>query len=225
MEYPQPSLSFENVKVNPWSLDPESKAKLVRTGILNSENVKVNPWSLDPESKAKLVRNSILNMESAPEDNFSSIVPILGFRTPFNVYCESLRNLVREGLLIKKCKSCGKYFSSYKRADALYCDRISPFDSSMTCKKYGGRETWSKTLQENETASLYRKIYMAKQMRVKRNPDKSFYQSDFEDFKKTASEWKQTVKLYEDKTEDYLSWLKSVKDNKAGDTNGDDKKA
>lgn len=39
---------------------------------------------------------------------------------------------------IRKCRNCGAFFIPRNRSDTVYCDRISPQDSSKTCKQVGG---------------------------------------------------------------------------------------
>lgn len=126
----------------------------------------------------------------------------------------SLENCVAESISIKKCKNCDKYFAPEKRSDAVYCDRSSPQDPNKTCKEYGARQAWQTKLKEDEAAGLYRKIYMSKQMLVKRNPDIKEYQEAFEWFKLESKLWKKAVKEGAESEDDYIQWLKKAKERK-----------
>ena len=121
-----------------------------------------------------------------------------------------VRNAIRQKIIIKKCKNCDGYFIPQKRSDAIYCDRPSPQDKSLTCKEYGSRKLWYDRLRDNKSAKLYRNIYMAKQMLAKRNPDIQTHQDDFAEYKVQSAQWKKDVKTGLKTEEEYIAWLKSV---------------
>ena len=120
------------------------------------------------------------------------------------------RNAIRQQIIIKQCKNCEKYFIPQKRSDAIYCDRFSPQDNSMTCKEYGSKKLWYDKLKDNKSAKLYRNIYMAKQMLAKRNPDIQTHQDDFMEYKTQSIQWKKDVKAGLKTEDEYVKWLKSV---------------
>lgn len=113
--------------------------------------------------------------------------------------------------VVKKCKNCGKYFIPQNRSDEIYCDRISPQDENKSCKEYGAQATYKEKLQNDETLKLYRRIYMQKQMLVKRNPDIEQYKNDFEKFKSESKIWKKDVKENRKTEDEYLEWLKTFR--------------
>jgi len=121
---------------------------------------------------------------------------------------------LRNGWHIKLCQNCNKYFIPYNRSDALYCDRISPQDNTRTCKEYGTERLWYERLKKNEAAKLYRNIYQAKQMLVKRNPDIPAYKEYFESYKDQAKQWKAEVKNGTKSEKEFLAWLRTVKEKK-----------
>lgn len=112
---------------------------------------------------------------------------------------------------VKKCQNCGKYFVPESRADEIYCGRISPQDPEMTCKKYGSKKLWYDKLKEDEIAKLSRNIYMAKQMLVKRNPDRPEYKEMLEFFKSERKKWQAQLKTGEKRAEEYTAWLNQMK--------------
>ncbi len=126
----------------------------------------------------------------------------------------SFYEILNQGYKFKKCENCGLPFIPYLRSDALYCDRISPQDPQKTCKEYGAIKAYQDNLKNNEAMGLYRKIYMAKQMLVKRNPDIQAYQESFEKFKEESKQWKADVRAGKKLDQEYLDWLKLVKDKK-----------
>jgi hypothetical protein len=128
------------------------------------------------------------------------------------IFYRTFDYMIKSNTRIKKCAHCGKYFVPLNRSDTIYCDRQSPQDPSKTCKEVGARQTWQRTLKENEAAKLYRNIYMARQMKVKRNPDLDCYKKSFEQYKVESRQWKADVKDGVKTEADYVAWLKSEKE-------------
>lgn len=125
----------------------------------------------------------------------------------------SFLKLIENNYCIAKCKNCNKYFIAYNRTDTLYCDRISPQDSTKTCKQYGvDKAWWERTKDENDWYSLYRKVYQSFQMKAKRNP--KLKKKDFDNFRKEANEWKQEVKKGTKTEADFMKWLQEFRKNK-----------
>lgn len=172
-------------------------------------------WALDFDaSRLKFFLPKYISHHIAEQDRLTkcshawSIDYLVGFLVM------SLENCLAKSIKISKCKNCGLYFIAQNRSDTLYCDRPSPQDVSKTCKEYGARQAWEKTLKENEAAGLYRKIYMSKQMLAKRNPDIPLHQRAFENFKAQAKLWKSDVKSGAKTETEYIKWLKAVKEKK-----------
>lgn len=133
----------------------------------------------------------------------------------------SFMNMMKTDTCVKKCKNCDKYFIPQNRSDTLYCDNLAPQDTTKTCKEYGARKAYHINLNNNTSMKLYRNIYMAKQMLVKRNPDVKDYEIDFENFKTESKLWKTAVKQERKTQAEFIQWLNSVK-GKRGATNGND---
>lgn len=124
-----------------------------------------------------------------------------------------MSELFKRGMIIKKCKNCGKYFIPM-RSDALYCDAVSPQDTDKTCKEYGAYEQYMRNIKTSESKQTYRNIYQAKQMLCKRNPDIVEYREDFESFKEQAKQWKTDIKNGVKSDTEFLFWLKEIKQKK-----------
>lgn len=115
---------------------------------------------------------------------------------------------------IKKCENCGRFFVPKNRSDTIYCDYPSPQDNKKTCKKYGAEKKYQKNLKDNELMSLYRRIYMSKQMLAKRHPDISAYTDAFNKYKEESKKWKADIKSGTKTEDEYLLWLREVKEKK-----------
>lgn len=110
-------------------------------------------------------------------------------------------------LNIKKCENCGKYFIAYQRSDEKYCNRISPQDKNKTCKQFANFENWKNNINSNEELKVYRRIYMAKQMQTRRNPENIDLKKNFELWKK-ESQHKRNEYIHGNLSKkDFLNWL------------------
>lgn len=120
--------------------------------------------------------------------------------------------LIENNYLILKCKNCNKYFIAYKRTDTYYCDRISPQDTTKTCKQYGAEKAWTdRTKDENDWYNLYRKVYQSFQMKAKRNPNNIQLKQNFDNFRTDANEWKKTVKEGTKTEAEFMYWLQEFR--------------
>lgn len=108
---------------------------------------------------------------------------------------------------IKKCENCGKYFIAYQRSDEKYCSRLSPQDKNKTCKQYANFENWKTNINSNEELKLYRRIYMAKQMQTRRNPNNVKLKEAFDIWKKDAQSKRNLYVHGKISKTDFLSWL------------------
>ena len=114
---------------------------------------------------------------------------------------------------LKTCQNCGKYFYPRKRRDAKYCDNSSPQDKTKTCKEYGKYITQLNKIRLDEALKLYKQIYNSKANRVRRC-ENGRLQEDLDNFIHQANEWKTNLKNGTEKKEDYVAWLRSVKEKK-----------
>ena len=178
-------------------------------------------YFLDYENKSNetdYILNDFVGLSTSEQDIEYKIIPsknngfidfyYIGDFLSFLIF--ETRNIIRQQIIIKKCKNCDGYFIPQKRSDAIYCDRSSPQDNSMTCKEYGSRKLWYDRLRDNKSAKLYRNIYMATQMLAKRNRDIQTHQDDFEEYKVQSAQWKKDVKAGLKTEEEYIIWLKSI---------------
>lgn len=108
---------------------------------------------------------------------------------------------------IKKCENCGKYFIAYQRSDEKYCNRISPQNIHKTCKQFANFENWKNNINSNEELKIYRRIYMAKQMQTRRNPENIDLKNNFELWKKEAQNKRNEYIHGNLSKKDFLNWL------------------
>ena len=124
----------------------------------------------------------------------------------------SFLQLIESNYLMLKCKNCGKYFIVFNSANKLYCSRKSPQDSSKTCRQYGREKTWlERTKDENDWYSIYRKIYQALQVKVKRNPNNVQFKQNYDNFRADAKEWKKAVKEGTKTEAEFMKWLQDFR--------------
>lgn len=135
-------------------------------------------------------------------------------RGPSDVCCATLHTLFRIGKVIKKCSNCGEFFIPKHRSDTMFCENEAPQRPGRTCREYGKAEAYRESLKKSESMSLYRNAYMSKQMLAKRNPDIQEYQQSFEKYKTLSKQWKLDVKSGVRTEEEYIAWLKTVKEKK-----------
>lgn len=69
-----------------------------------------------------------------------------------------LRECIRCGQRVRRCKNCGRYFALTGRASAEYCGRT--FDEKgRTCKDIGAIKLWTQKRREDEVFQIYRREY------------------------------------------------------------------
>lgn len=143
--------------------------------------------------------------------NKNTITSVYNCDSIEDVCMASLYHLLKLGLVIKKCNNCGKYFIPLRRSDAIYCDRISPYNPSKTCKDDGSQRTFEEKLKMDDAEKLRRSVYQVMQMRVRRNPDIEIYKENFEQWKSYVAKWKAGIKKGTKTSEDFIKWLNDSK--------------
>lgn len=174
-----------------------------------------------PEKKIYEKKLAISELKELYKDCIISFDEKIESHQIHNACYSSFLNMIKTDTYVKKCANCGNYFIPQNRSDTLYCDGFAPQDATKTCKEYGARKTYQENLNNNTCMKLYRNVYMAKQMLVKRNPNVIKYHDDFEDFKIQSKQWKKGIKDGVKTEQEYIQWLNSVK-GKRGATIGND---
>lgn len=136
---------------------------------------------------------------------------IYGMKDIYSMTVFDVHQMLTQGIAVRKCKNCGKFFIPYSRSDTLYCSRPSPQDKKRTCRKYQSEKGWYKT---NEVANLSKNVSSAKAMLVKRNPNTESYKQMLDYFKKEKKKWEAAVKAGRKTEEEYTQWLIMIKKEK-----------
>ncbi len=92
------------------------------------------------------------------------------------LFCIEMLKIFERKYKVLRCKNCGKLFVPARKSDALYCDRNSPQNETMSCKRFASQ-------QPQGVSQLYKKIYMKKSVRAKRHKDDFTITNEFEKWK------------------------------------------
>ncbi len=97
--------------------------------------------------------------------------------------CDSLEEMLMfelwqmmlEGVKLRKCKRCGKYFIMKGNYEANYCDRAAD-GTTRTCQELAAQENYKKKMADNAAIPLYQKYYKryAARVRVKKIKEPDF---------------------------------------------------
>ena len=123
----------------------------------------------------------------------------------------TLHFLISHNIPIRKCQNCGKYFVAYKRADAIYCDRRSPFNPDRTCKQDGAQRKYVGTSTGNDLSKKIHNVTSARRMRVKRHPDDEEMRKELDNWLDQLKERKLKYKRGEISAEAFIEWLDDTK--------------
>jgi hypothetical protein len=122
----------------------------------------------------------------------------------------SLHFLITHKYNIRKCANCGKYFIPL-RSDAIYCDRISPFNKRRTCKTDGAQRTHINNTNEDDLKSRIKRTKEARYMRARRNPQDKWLQKEYNEWKDTLNQKKKDHKSGAITTKQFIAWLEETK--------------
>ena len=88
----------------------------------------------------------------------------------------SLRSCVERGIIVRRCKNCGRYFPQAGRVSAEYCERPVPAGQAR-CREIGALKQWTIRQPEDPVFKAYRKEYKRRFAWIKagRITDKQFY--------------------------------------------------
>ena len=129
--------------------------------------------------------------------------------------CTTCLNIIYEnGYRIHKCQNCGRYFiTSRSEHKQKYCSLKSPQNPNKTCREYMTYMRYLAKTRTDEGTRLYKQIYNAKRNRMKRCENKKFKQ-DFSEFQILSKQWKADIQAGVKTEEEFIAWLKEVKEKK-----------
>lgn len=118
----------------------------------------------------------------------------------------SLHFLITRSYNIRKCENCGKYFIPL-RSDAIYCDRISPFDKRRTCKTDGALRKHYQTSEEDIVIVEAKRIKRNRSQQSRRNPSNQALQIEFAEWDTTFRKMQKDYKKGAITADQFLKWL------------------
>lgn len=107
--------------------------------------------------------------------------------------------MLKQGLVAKKCKLCGRYFIMPDTRRRDFCDRI--YKDGKTCKEVGGKILYNKRVENDTTLQKYNTEYskmVSRYYRAEGKLDSEFSGKDMtkEEFKKWSKKAKQALRDY-----------------------------
>ena len=114
-----------------------------------------------------------------------------------------LKECVRRGVKLRKCKNCGRYFVVSGHGGAEYCDRS--FNGGRTCKETGAVRVWTIKHNEDELFREYRREYKKRFARIRtgRTTKEQFYA-----WSEQAREKKKACETGKLPRVEFIEWLK-----------------
>ena len=112
-------------------------------------------------------------------------------------YIESLEEMLyfefiemlKQGLNVKKCKLCGRYFILSNQHETYFCDRI--YSGKRTCKQVGTKRDYDAKVESDsvlqEYQRIYKRYYSRGEMPFEKNPNGKFYGMSFKEWSAIAS--------------------------------------
>lgn len=98
--------------------------------------------------------------------------------------------LLKQGLQVKRCKLCGRYFVLTNKHNADFCDRI--FKGHLTCKQVGAKKNHTENVAADPVLQVYQRIYKRYfargDMPFDNNPKSRFYGMTRRGWAKMATE-------------------------------------
>ena len=98
--------------------------------------------------------------------------------------------MAKQGLRVKKCGLCERYFILQSKHEAEYCDRI--YRNNRSCKQFGSKKAFNERVAADPVLKEYQRIYKRYFARGDRPfdkyPDSKFYNISFDKWAKIATE-------------------------------------
>lgn len=165
------------------------------------------------------------NFNSKPEALQNVLEPIkqndIALFTSYNIKTMkdlliiSLLELIKNKTTIRKCKNCHMYFIPESRSDEVYCYRISPQNSSKTCKEFGVKKTYRESLNSDVVKkSNYntRQFFTMKIKRASNEKEKLKYEKLFDKYKLNYERQKDKYQNKKLSDSDFVTWITAQKE-------------
>ena len=115
-----------------------------------------------------------------------------------------LRNVIRQELTFKTCRSCGRYFPNTVHGNSEYCDRLFQ-GTGKTCKEIGSVKVYQAKLEENPEYKVYNRAYKSHFARIKY---KRMTKEQFKTWGEQAREFRDMVTDGKMRLDEYERWCK-----------------
>ena len=104
--------------------------------------------------------------------------------------------MLKQGLQVKKCGLCNRYFILQSKHETEFCDRI--YRGKRTCKQVGAKKAFNERVAADPVLQEYQRIYKRYFARCangnkpfEKYPGSKFYNISFSDWSKIANELRQ----------------------------------
>ena len=101
--------------------------------------------------------------------------------------------MLKQGLHVKKCGLCGRYFILQSKHETEFCDRI--YRGKRTCKQFGAKKTFNERVAADPVLQEYQRIYKRYfargSMPFENHPNSKFYGLSRKEWSKIANELRQ----------------------------------
>lgn len=106
----------------------------------------------------------------------------LSFKNFLSIVNMAALSILKNEVVIRKCKNCGDYFIPGSRSDEIYCDKLLP--NGKTCKTVG----YDERVKGDSILREYRKIYKTQNARKQRNSHQKGISEKFKNWVMFAKE-------------------------------------
>lgn len=164
---------------------------LTGTAIAPTKNGKADFEAIDKmelaDKKEQLAAIDKLNPKGANIVSFTILQSLNEF-----LYFE-FTELLKQGLRVRKCRNCGRYFVLKSKHETFYCDRTA--ENGLTCKAIGNKAEYLKKLAEDAPLLDYERIYKAHYAKMMRDEAKEMPADDkIGAARKAFTFWAETAK-------------------------------
>lgn len=115
-----------------------------------------------------------------------------------------ISSMIQDGVQIRKCKNCNKYFV-ITDGRVAYCPRVIEGRGETTCYDVGAKEAYKRRMEKDEALSKYNRAYKTHLQRCDRN---SMSRSDFEVWSSEAKSKLEEVRAGKLDIDTFKKWLK-----------------
>ncbi|MDD2959729.1 MAG: DUF6076 domain-containing protein [Lachnospiraceae bacterium] len=137
------------------------------------------------DKKEQLAIVDKLNEKGANPVSFTMLQDFADF-----LYFE-FAELLKQGLQIRKCRLCEKYFALQNKHKTLFCDRI--YSGKRTCKQVGNKQEYDRWIAADPALQEYERIYKARHAQMERDEQKES-PADSGRAKQAFGEWSKNVR-------------------------------